>query len=182
MRRLFLLLLLLGLAAATDYYPHAVGMVWRYTSGEVQTITGIRTLGGVEVFELEHRYPGGGRMVEAMSYADGVRLLAVRTGGRLLVYDPPLLLFPPPPLKKGQSWAQETRLNGQRLNVRYQVLGVEGVRVPLGAYNAFKIRSLMVGPSGSENEVILYFVPGLGVVRYATPEGGVIDLEAVQRP
>ncbi len=182
MRHLFVALLLFSLARAADYYPHAVGTTWRYTSGEVQSITGKRTLGGVEVYELEHRYPEGGRMVEMMSYDRGVRLLAVRTGGRVLAYDPPLLLFPPPPLTKGQTWAQETRLNGQRLNVRYRVLGIEGVRVPLGAFNAFKIRSLMVGPSGSENEVILYFVPGLGVVRYATPDGGVIDLEAFSRP
>ncbi len=179
MKRLLAVALLLGLslAAPPDYYPHALGMTWRYTSGEVQKFVEVRAMAGAEVWMLEHRYSDGARMTEALAFRDdGVWVFAVNSGGETLVYEPPLLLYPPPPLKKGLTWGQTTRLRGQTLKLSAEVLGVAGVRVPAGRFNAFRIQTRLRAEGGAESVVDLYFVPGVGVVRYATADGGVIDL------
>ena len=184
-RALFLLTLLLGLAAAAppkDYYPHALGMTWHYTSGEVQKFVEVREMAGAEVWMLEHRYADGARMVEALAFRDdGVWVLAVQSAGETLAYDPPLKLYPPPPLKKGLSWQQTTTLRGQTLELSAVVLGIQGVEVPAGRFNAFRIQTRLQAAGGAESVVDLYFVPGVGVVRYATADGGVIDLVEFSR-
>ncbi len=183
MRRLLgaFLLLALGLAQK-GYYPHALGMRWVYTSGEVQAFTEVRELGGAEVWMLEHRYQDGATMTEALAFDDqGVWVFAVISGGETLAYDPPLKLYPAPPLKVGMRWSAVTRLRGQTLKVVAEVLGLSGVVVPAGRFNAFKIRSRLTAADGSESVVDLYFVPGVGVVRYATADGGVIDLVKFSR-
>ncbi len=178
----FALLGLLAYAAPPDYYPHALGMTWRYTSGEVQKFVEVREMAGAEVWMLEHRYADGARMTEAIAFRDdGVWVFAVDSGGETLVYDPPLLLYPPAPLRKGLTWGQTTRLRGQPLVLKAEVLGVAGVRVPAGRFNAFRIQSRLKAEGGAENVVDLYFVPGVGVVRYATADGGVIDLVEFSR-
>ncbi len=178
MRRLLGFFLLLGLALAQKgYYPHALGMRWVYSSGEVQTFTEVRELAGAEVWMLEHRYKDGATMTEALAFNDrGVWVFAVISGGETLTYDPPLQLYPKPPLRTGLRWGGTTRLRGQALKVEAEVLGLSGVEVKAGRYNAFRIRSKLAAAGGSESVVDLYFVPGVGVVRYATADGGVIDL------
>jgi len=169
-------------AVPKDYYPHAIGMTWRYTSGEVQTFVERREMEGQEVWMLEHRYADGARMVEALAFRDdGVWVLAVESAGETLVYDPPLKLYPPPPLRKGLSWQQTTTLRGQTIELSAYVLGVEGVEVPAGKFNAYRIQTRLRAAGGAESVVDLYFVPGVGVVRYATADGGVIDLVEFSR-
>ncbi len=181
-RAFFLLALLLGLALgrsgpdARTYFPHALGMRWVYTSGEVQTFVEVKALAGVEVWMLEHRYPSGAKMTEAFSFGDGVWLHALVTDGQTLLYDPPIRLYPAAPLEVGMSWENTTTLAGQRVLTQAKVVALEGVSVPLGRFNAFRIRSTVRTLNGGLSTIDYYFAPGVGVVRYATPDGGVIDL------
>ena len=167
----------LALAAKPAYYPHALGLTWVYSSGEVQSFVELRSMAGAEVWMLEHRYADGATMTEALAYRDdGVWLFAAVAGGATMVYDPPLKLYPAPPLRAGMAWSGRTKLNGRKMEVSSRVLGLEGVVVKAGRFNAFRIRSTLVTVGGTRSVVDYYFVPGVGVVRYATADGGVIDL------
>ena len=57
---LSLLLLLAGLsrAGAADYYPHASGTSWTYTSGETHLVGTATTYKGVRVVPVNHQYGG----------------------------------------------------------------------------------------------------------------------------
>ena len=175
--RLLALMLFLGFALAADYYPHGLGYFWKYSSGEVQRFVRVKELAGSRVWMLEHTYADGARLTEAMSFRDdGVWVFAVYTGAEAMYYEPPLKLYPPPPLKVGDSWGQTTRLKGRELVVSSEVVGIKGVSVPAGRFNAFVIENRMRAEGGSESLVFIYFVPGVGVVRYLSPDGAVIDL------
>ncbi|WP_457629209.1 hypothetical protein [Oceanithermus sp.] len=165
-------------AVAPNYYPHEVGMRWLYTSGEEQVLEEVRSMDGQEVWVLSHSYGGIVRYTDFLRYDDeGVWLLAVDTGSGPMPYDPPILLWPKPPLRVGQNWSVRTTLKGTPLVVVYKVLKVEGVEVPAGRFNAFVVRSSLSAQGGGASVVDLYFVPGIGVVRYATQDGGQIDLQ-----
>jgi len=180
MRRLSLfLLLLLGMALATapNYYPHKVGMTWVYDSGETQTYESVRNQDGQEVWELSHSYDGKVRYTDYLIFDEnGVWLLGVDTGSGVMPYDPPIQIYPAAPLRVGESWSSRTKFRGANLAVVNKVIGIEGVIVPFGRYNAFVIRSSLTAQGGGASVVDMYFVPGIGVVRYATQDGGQIDL------
>jgi len=170
-------LLLVATAAAPNYYPHRVGMTWIYTSGEVQVLTGTKQIEGQEVWVLTHSYGGAVRYTDFLRYDEGVWLLGVDFGSGVQPYDPAILLFPPAPLRVGQNWSSRVAFRGSTLVVVNKVLRIEGVEVPAGRYNAFVIRSSMTAEGGGANVVDMYFVPGIGIVRYATQDGGQIDLQ-----
>ncbi len=175
---LLILALSLALASAPNYYPHKIGMTWIYTSGETQAFESVRNVKGQEVWELSHSYDGKVRYTDYLSYdANGVWLLGVDTGAGIMPYDPPIKVYPAAPLRVGQSWSSRTKFRGANLVVVNKVTAVEGVVVPFGRYNAFVIRSSLTAQGGGASVVDLYFVPGIGVVRYATQDGGQIDLQ-----
>lgn len=180
MRRYTVLLLLLfgiSMAAAPNYYPHKVGMTWIYTSGESQTYESVRNANGQEVWELSHSYDGKVRYTDYLTFDEnGVWLLGVDTGAGIMPYDPPIQIYPAAPLRVGQNWSSRTKFKGANLVVVNKVIGIEGVVVPFGKYNAFVIRSSLTAQGGGASVVDMYFVPGIGVVRYATQDGGQIDL------
>ncbi len=172
------LLISLSLAAAPNYYPHKVGMTWTYTSGESQTYESVRNTKGQEVWELSHSYSGKVRYTDYLTFDEnGVWLLGVDTGAGIMPYDPPIKVYPAAPLRVGQNWSSRTKFKGANLVVVNKVIGIEGVMVPFGRYNAFVIRSSLTAQGGGASVVDMYFVPGIGVVRYATQDGGQIDLE-----
>lgn len=167
----------MAFASAPNYYPHKVGMIWVYSSGETQTIESVRSVKGQEVWELSHTYNGKARYTDYLSYDDnGVWLLGVDTGSGIMPYDPPIKVYPAAPLRVGESWSSRTKFRGSNLVVVNKVTGIEGVVVPFGRYNAFVIRSSLTAQGGGASVVDLYFVPGIGVVRYATQDGGQINL------
>jgi len=171
-------MLIVAFAAAPNYYPHKVGMVWLYTSGETQALVEIRHVSGQEVWVLTHSYNDAVRYTDYLRYGkDGVWLLGVDFGTGIQPYDPAIQIFPPAPMRVGQSWSSRVNFRGSTLMVVNKVLGIEGVEVPVGRYNAFVIRSSMTAEGGGANVVDMYFVPGIGIVRYATQDGGQIDLQ-----
>lgn len=51
------------------------------------------------------------------------------------------------------------------------VEGVEGVRVPAGRFNAYRLRVAFTTERGGADVKLLYLVPGLGVVAFRAGEG-----------
>ncbi|WP_245526761.1 hypothetical protein [Marinithermus hydrothermalis] len=177
-----LLLVLGGAWAEPDYYPHALGLAWVYDSGEEQVFVEERELDGQRVWVLEHRFSGKARYADVVRYGeDGVWLLGIVLDGEFKPYDPPIQLYPPAPLWVGREWGSRSSLDGQRVVVVARVLRVEGVTVPAGRFNAFVIRGSLTTESGGSRVMDTYFVPGVGVVRFATQDGGAIDLIDLRR-
>ncbi|GAO75057.1 hypothetical protein [Meiothermus ruber] len=171
------LLLVCALAAPTAYYPSGVGYSWTYSTGMEQVFTreqnGLLGGGGGG---------GGGRPNQPVSadllrYTDsGVLLEGLLVGQAVQRYSPPLLLYPAPPLVLGQEWGGRSSFGGQSVALLGKVLRIEGVSVPAGRFNAYVIRTSTVTSAGGSQVMEIYFVPGVGVVRYATPDGATVDL------
>src|SRR5690606_21886985 len=69
-----------------------------------------------------------------------------------------------------------TNLPGFSLTLDSEVLGMRGVATPAGRFNALLIRQTSLTSSGGQSVLELYFVPGVGLVRFVTQDGTVIDL------
>ncbi|RDI94533.1 hypothetical protein DV704_11655 [Meiothermus sp. QL-1] len=165
--------LLWGWAAPTAYYPHGAGYAWVYSSGMEQVFT--REQDGLWV--LERRLEKRPVSADLLRYTpEGVWLHGLLVGRSLQAYDPPLLLYPAPPLALGQEWGGRSRFGGQLVALLAKVVRIEGVSVPAGRFNAYVIRTSTVTSGGGSQVMEVYFVPGLGIVRYATPDGSTVDL------
>ncbi|WP_425147868.1 hypothetical protein [Deinococcus sp.] len=180
----YLTLLGVSLAAVPDtYFPHAPGTAWHYSGGEVQQALLPTTLRGVRVVPLSHSF---GTQLVSLDYLEyrggGVYLRGVQAGGargRLSWYLPPLTVYPPGPLMVGQSWSSES--GGLRLGG--QVVGSQAITSAYGSFNALLIRTETLAISAAVGAVArapsvqyVYFVPGLGAVRYQTADGSTVDL------
>lgn len=171
MRRAFFLLLGMALSSAlavnTNYYPHAPGNYWTYNSGEMQVVGKAVSYKGVSVIPLNHQF---GKILvrqDLLEYrSDGsVWLRGVNQGGKLQWYAAPLNIYPPGPLKMGQEWATGASIS--------RVVGSSGVKNQAGTYNALIISTETPRAGRAQ---LAYFVPGVGVVRYQTAEGGITEL------
>ncbi|MDX2006579.1 MAG: hypothetical protein SFU83_15000 [Meiothermus sp.] len=181
MRRWLSVLLfgVLVLAQGAGYYPSKIGWSWTYSSGEVQTL--VRDESGVLV--LERRFPNRPVVADLLRYTPdkGVLLEGILINGREQRYSPALQLYPQPPLYIGQRWGGRSRFNNQSVALIGEVNRVEGVNVPAGRFNAYVLRTSTVTGGGGNVVLEVYFVPGVGVVRYATTDGA-IDLVKLGRP
>ncbi len=162
---------------ASDYYPASDGWSWTYDSGTTQVMSGPRTFEGVPVMVLTHYLGGVPVSEDYLSFAeDGVRTVATAAGGQVVRYDPPLVVYGPPPLEPGASWRSTTRVNGIDVTLSAEVLGLRGVQTPAGRFNALQIRQRTLTSNGGQTLLDLYLVPGVGIVRFVTQDGTVIDL------
>lgn len=180
-RALALLLgLALGVAAPPAYYPNGIGYAWLYSSGEEQVFS--RQQEGFLV--LEHRYPKRPVVADLLRYTpdQGVYLEGLIIGKTVQRYTPALQLYPAPPLTVGTRWGGKSVLGGQTVALLGEVSRIEGVNVPAGRFNAYVLRTSTVTGDGGSVVVEIYYVPGVGIVRYATPDGGTIDLVKVTVP
>lgn len=176
--RLLLALLCLGAAAAQpEYYPHQPGYSWTYDSGETQILSGPMPFAGTEVMVLTHYFHGEPISEDYLQYgADGVRTLGTAAAGTALEYAPPLVVYGPEPLELGSRWRSSTSVGGLEITLSAEVVAVKGVATRSGRYNAYQIRQVTVTSTGANTVIDLYFVPGVGVVRFVTQDGTVIDL------
>ncbi|MCS7195543.1 MAG: hypothetical protein NZ849_11635 [Meiothermus sp.] len=173
------LFLCIGLAFSPGYYPHGVGYSWTYSTGMEQVFT--REQGGA--LFLERRLVGRPVSADVLRYTpEGVWLEGLAVGQAVQRYEPPLLLYPPPPLELGQAWGGRSRFGGQSVALVGKVLRIEGVSVPAGRFNAYVIRTSTVTSEGGSQVMEVYFVPGVGVVRYATLDGATVDLVRYRVP
>ncbi len=170
----------LGLAAAQlEYYPHGEGKSWTYDSGVTQRMSGPRLLDGVEVMVLTHYVDGAAISEDYLVFdAGGVRTLGSATGGQVLRYDPPLLVYPSAPLAVGSNWRSTTDLGPFTITLDAEVVGLRGIQTPAGRFNALQVRQRTLTNTGASTLLDLFFVPSVGVVRFITQDGSVVDLVA----
>jgi hypothetical protein len=174
---LALLLLLAGTAAANDYYPASSGMSWTYDSGTTQMMSGPRTIDDFEVMVLTHYLGGVPVSEDYLAFTDdGVYTVATAAGGQVVRYQPPLLVYAAAPLQPGTTWSSTTRIAGIEVTLTAEVVGLRGVQTPAGRFNALQIRQRTITSTGGQTLIDLYLVPGVGVVRFVTQDGTVIDL------
>ncbi len=174
---LLILALVAPAATAQGYYPAGQGYSWTYSSGETQTLSGPREVNGVNVWVLVHYFEGVPISEDYLHYSEaGVISHGTAAGGQTFPYQPPLQVYPPEPLTPGQKWTSTTNLPGFSLTLDSEVLGLRGVATPAGRFNALLVRQTSLTSTGGQTVLDLYFVPGVGVVRFVTQDGTIIDL------
>lgn len=173
-----LIVLITGLALAQEaYYPNREGLSWTYSNGETQTMGAQVTIAGESASVLTHYFQGVPISEDYLVYDEtGVRTLGTAAGGQTLLYTPYLSVYAPEPLQIGQSWKSTARVSDFEISLSAEVLAVRGVQTAAGRFNALLIRQQTVTSTGGQTVLDLYFVPTVGVVRFVTPDGTVIDL------
>lgn len=164
-------------AAASGYYPAADGLTWTYDNGTTQVMGGPRTFAGVEVMVLTHYLDGVPVAEDYLVYGpDGVRTIGTAANGQTVRYEPPLLVYAAAPLQPGTTWTSTTRIAGIDVSLASEVVGMRGVQTPAGRFNALQIRQRTLTSTGAQTTLDLFLVPGVGVVRFVTQDGTVVDL------
>ena len=162
--RLLGLGLLLGLAWAQILPPE--GGLYVYSDGTVQALEAVE--GG---YRLAYRRDGKVFREDRLRFgAEGIYLEGVALPKGFFPFAPPLLLYPKR-LVLGASWSGNARFQEQRVALAVRVEGVEGVRVPAGRFNAYRLRVAFTTERGGADVKLLYLVPGLGVVAFQAGEG-----------
>jgi len=165
------------LAMAQAYYPAEAGMSWTYSSGETQLLSGPRELGGQQVMVLTHYYDGVPISEDYMQYSSqGVISYGSAAGGDVFTYQPALIVYPQEPLAAGMTWTSTTSLSGFNLTLSSEVIGLRGVATQAGRFNSLLIRQTTLTSNGGQTILDIYFVPSVGIVRFETQDGTVIDL------
>jgi len=168
---------LAGAALANGYFPVGDGLSWTYDNGATQVMSGPRLLGGVEVMVLTHYIDGVPVSEDYLVFGpDGVRTLGTAAAGQIARYDPPLLVYAAAPLQPGSNWTSSTRIAGIDVTLSSEVVGLRGVQTPAGRFNALQIRQRTLTSTGGQTLLDLFLVPGVGIVRFVTQDGTVIDL------
>lgn len=174
---LALLLLVSWASAEESYFPHRDGLSWTYDNSQTQILSGPREVGGQSVMVLTNYLDGRPVSEEYLMYEeDGVFFMGTAAAGQTLIYSPPLLLYQGNKLQVGQSWQSQTTVRGLEITLKSEVLGVSGVQTPAGRFNALKLRQITITNTGAQTELELYYVPTVGVVRWVTQDGTVINL------
>ncbi len=166
----------LATAGGQEYYPSGAGLSWTYSNGETQSLSGPREYAGSQVMVLTHYFQGVPVSEDYLLYGGEVRSIGTAAGGGTLDYAPALLVYPPAPLEVGQKWQSTARVADFDITLASEVIGVRGVQTPVGRFNALVIRQNTITSSGASTSLDMYFVPSVGVVRYVTQDGTVIDL------
>lgn len=178
-RTLGLLLFAVLMAAASaqsGYYPNQNGMSWTYSSGETQILTGPREIGGQQVMVLTHYFEGVPISEDYLTFGADVKSVGTASGGQLLAYTPALQVYAPEPLQPGMLWQSTTEVAGLSITLASEVLAIRGVQTPAGRFNALHIQQRTLTNSGASTTLDLFFVPSVGVVRYITQDGTIVDL------
>lgn len=170
----FVLPFLLAAAWAQAYLPLEAGRTWVYSDGMVQRV--LERKGEGAVLEYRKATPSAAVLFrrDRLLLREGVWLLSVELPEGRFPYELPLLLYPAR-LEVGASWSGRSAFQGQTVALSGRVEGVEGVEVPFGRFNAYRLRLVYTTERGGASLMELFLVPGLGVVRYLTG-GKAVDL------
>lgn len=163
--------------AQGEYYPHGDDLRWTYDSGVTQHMRGPHDVDGTSVMVLTHYLDGTPVSEDYLMYGpDGVRSLGTAAGGQVMRYEPPLLIYPAPPLEIGTTWRSTTDLGVFSITLDAEVVALRGIQTPVGRFNALQVRQRTLTSTGASTLLDLFFVPGVGVVRFVTQDGTVVDL------
>jgi len=164
--------------AKNDYFPNQTGLSWTYSNGEEQRMTGPYNLDDLPVMVLTHYLNDEIVSEEYLVYAEnGVFNLGTASdGGELLRYEPPLVIYEGSSLTVGQSWQSKSVIKGIEISLNSEVIGMQGIKTESGRYNALIIRQQTFTDTGGQTALDVYFVPGVGIVRFSSSDGDVIDL------
>lgn len=169
--------MLAGAALAADYFPRDDGMTWTYSSGETQVLSGPRDWNGRSVMVLTHYLQGIPVSEDYLVFEDGVVLtVGSASGGSAIRFDPPLVVYGGSPLQVGDQWQSTTDLGDFSITLASEVLGLRGIQTSAGRFNALQIRQRTLTSTGASTVLDIYFVPSVGIVRFVTQDGTIVDL------
>ena len=169
--------------STTLHYAGNPGRSWSYDNGVAQTLTGPRPFEGLQVMLLTHYLAGEPVSEDTLTFDEaGVRLWATANAGAITRFDPPLLLYPPPPLARAVRWSSTSSTDrGFTMRVDAEVIGQRTITTPAGRFDVWQIRRTTTTSTGAHATLDLFFAPEVGVVRYLTAEGEGIDLIEASR-
>ena len=179
-------------AIAAPIIPTDTGMAWRYNmiqefgegvsvagltpaaDGRVRTdvlyrLAGTENVGGKVLFKFEMHREGVVTNTDLMTVDDGGIKCAARIGvaGDTIKLDPPQTIVATP-LKTGETWDFDGKLDGADVHQHYVVGGEENVQVPAGRFRAFHIHAEQSGPNATS--IDRWFVNGTGIIKDVTSE------------
>jgi hypothetical protein len=174
---ILLVLLSFSSSAQSDYYPSKPGLKWVYSNGETQQYTKTTNVFGVSAIILAHIFSGATVQEDYIQVTSlGVNLLGTKRNNVVTQYKPPLAVYPAAPLAVGARWSSSSKVGSSVVAISSAILSSEGISVKGGRFNAFVIRQSVSTSSGGRSVSDLYFVPGIGTVRYVTSDGTAVDL------
>lgn len=180
-----------GPAPTDRYFPFRLGDSWTYDwrvdgpKGSPRTLSRTRAFEGTE-------FVGGGVAFKLVSDDGSYHVYTLRGGtlrihssseeGRVLYYDPPLVLFAPD-MRPGEPRLTDNPDTHRKWKTT--LVGYEDVTVPLGTFkDCLKIRLEMEAPE-HVSDSYHYFAPGVGLVAYRydlmTPDRRTHELEVDAR-
>ena len=172
-----LIFLNFSICAQSDYYPNKPGLKWVYSNGETQAYTKTTNVFGVNAVILAHIFGGATVQEDYIQVTSlGVNLLGTKRNGTVTQYKPPLAVYPAAPLALNARWSSSSKVGTSVVAISSQIISSEGISVKGGRFNAFVIRQSVSTSSGGRSVSDLYFVPGIGTVRYVTADGTAVDL------
>ncbi len=173
----FVVFLSFSSSAQSDYYPTKPGLKWVYSNGETQAYTKTTNVFGQNAVILAHSFKGTVVQEDYIQVSTtGVNLLGTKRNGAVTQYKPALLVYPTAPLATGAKWSSSSKVGSSTVAFSSAIISTEGVSVKGGRFNAFVIRQSVITSSGGRSVSDLYFVPGIGTVRYVTADGSAVDL------
>ncbi len=174
---ILLVLLSFSSSAQSEYYPSKPGLKWVYSNGETQVYTKTTNVFGVNAVILAHIFGGSTVQEDYIQVTSlGVNLIGTKRNGTVTQYKPPLAVYPAAPLAVGARWSSSSKVGSSVVAISSAILSSEGISVKGGRFNAFVIRQSVSTSSGGRSVSDLYFVPGIGTVRYVTADGTAVDL------
>ncbi len=164
--------------AKNSYFPNAPDLTWTYSNGEERRMTGPYQYEGLPVMVVTRYLNDTLIFDDYFVYTEeGVFTIGVAVaGGELQLFDPPLIVYEGSQLSPGQFWESTTVYREQEIKVRTEVVGLQGVKTEAGRFNALLLRERTLTATGAQTEMDMYFVPSVGIVRFSTSDGDVIDL------
>lgn len=174
---ILLIFLSFSSSAQSEYYPSKPGLKWVYSNNETQAYTKTINVFGVNAVVLAHIFGGLTVQEDYIQVTSlGVNLIGTKRNGTVTQYKPPLAVYPAAPLAVGARWSSSSKVGSSVVAISSAILSSEGISVKGGRFNAFVIRQSVSTSSGGRSVSDLYFVPGIGTVRYVTADGTAVDL------
>jgi len=143
------------------------GTVWTYVSAGTEgriKVTGREKVGEIETWVLTTQVEGEPAQRECITLdASGIRLHRQATGDRVTEYATPMVRLKLPPAK-GETWEWNGEIGEAKASVAFKNEGEVDVKVPAGAYKAWKV-SVVISIGNDKHTGTNWYAPGVGIVK-----------------